>query len=102
VWMIRKTTVAIGSAIREVDTIEHEGEFWLVPDWFESPDGKYLRPMRIISLSTIPHQETSQGFLISSPLPKGVLLGHPPEGEEDRYLIHENPEIIVPNPDVLN
>ena len=71
-----------------------------MPDWIESPDGKHLRPLRIISLSTIPHEKTNQGFLVKSPIPKSVFRGHPPEGEDNRYVIVENPDIVLPNPDL--
>ena len=41
-------------------------------------------------------------FVIDSPIPKSVFLGHPPKGEENRYEIVENPGLVFPNPDVLN
>ena len=39
--MIKKTMLASGAEILQMDTIRHEGQFWLVPDWIESPDGKH-------------------------------------------------------------
>ena len=105
--MILKTAVINGGNIDLMDTIEHEGHFWLVPNWILSRNDKYIRPLRIISLQTIPHQdfgsvkEGEARFVVSYPIPKSVFLGLPPKGRENLYVIRENPEIVLPNPDVL-
>lgn len=101
--MILKTAVINGSTIDLMETIEFEGSFWLVPQWVLSRGDKYIRPLRIISLATIPHQRVDgpdYQFVVNSPIAKGVLLGHPPKGQEKLYVIRENPEIVLPNPDV--
>ena len=106
--MILKTAVPVGGNIELMDTIFHEGKYWLIPDWQLSVDDKYIRPLRIICLSTIEHRDVgapNYRFAIARQLPKGVLLGHPPLGQEKLFEIRENPEIMLPNPDkpdVLN
>lgn len=104
--MILKTMLTTGGKILTMDTIVYEGEPWLVPDWILSPDDKRIRPLRIIALRTMAHQPTHKSsgwdFVVTHPVPKSVLLGHPPEGKEKLFVIHENPEIWVLNPDVLN
>jgi hypothetical protein len=103
---IYTTMVILDGEIHRTDTIAYQNGFWLVPDWLVSPDKKHMRPLRIISLATIPHEGNPEGpspqFVISYSIPKSLFRGMIPKGEEKRYVIVENPQIIFPNPDVLN
>jgi hypothetical protein len=38
-----------------IDTIEHEGKFWLVPGWIYNTNEGWKRPERIILLDSLPH-----------------------------------------------
>lgn len=51
-----KAAVVYGGAIYTVDVIEDEGRLWLVPMWIENRERGWQKPMRMISLATIPHQ----------------------------------------------
>lgn len=92
--------------IVKMDVIEYKGGFWLVPEWLVSPDKKYMRPLRAVSLATIEHSLIESGnpahFVVSMPIDKSVFHGHPVEDLQTAYVIEENPEIVFPNPDVLN
>lgn len=89
-----------------MDAIKYQGSYWLVPDWILSPDETLMRPIRIISLAKLPHQVNPKGpaphVVVEYSIPKSVSAGLIPVGEEDRYEVIENPEIFLPNPDVLN
>lgn len=100
-----KTAVVMGGEIVQIDTILHENEFWLVPEWLLSTDKKEMRPARIIRLLSIPHQgdpfqvEPPQ-FSILHPLPEYVLSGlPPPQGSRPRFVVVETPDIWFQNPD---
>jgi hypothetical protein len=49
--MTQKTVVIVGGDILQVDWIMHQDKAWLVYEWLLSPDGKSMRPRRIISLA---------------------------------------------------
>lgn len=80
------------------DTIEHEGVFWLVPEWTECPAEQWRRPARIICLDGLIHQATHQqhpaDFVLRHSMPKAVWDGLLPPG--DKYVIVERPNIQLP------
>ncbi|WGF89886.1 hypothetical protein [Marinivivus vitaminiproducens] len=55
--------VHVGSALRTVETIEHNGVLWLVPEWIEYTADGCMRPLRIISLESIWHDYTPKGAI---------------------------------------
>lgn len=99
---LRATAVAVGRDILTVDTIEHEGLLWLVPNWTERPDLKLMRPERIILLSTLrhsPHGDLAHDYVLHDPLPKSLLYGPNPKSAGPQYVVEMHPEILVPVPD---
>jgi hypothetical protein len=103
---IYKAMVAIEgeSSIYQMDAIEHEGKFWLVPTWLDSPDGKQSKPLRLILLDSLQHQRLDQSggapadFAVNNPIPKAVLDGRPPKQEGfslNMYVVVEAPDLIV-------
>lgn len=99
---ILKTMVASEGGLFLIDTIEYEGELWLVPEWTDNPTTKRSKPVRIICLTylpVVPAPDGSGNFRLGGTLPKSVLDGHAPPGQEERYYIVENPEIEVDTPD---
>jgi hypothetical protein len=104
---VYKAHVTIAGEVYEihtVDVIEHEGQFWLVPEWLDSPDRKWTKPARIVSLATIQHQTMRGpiGFVVNDPIPKSVLFGQPSPEEASRFVIVEAPEIQLPHPGALH
>jgi hypothetical protein len=98
-----KTSAVIGGQIVQIDTIEYEGQFWLVPEWLLSPDGTEMRPARIIRLLSIPHegdprQKDPPQFVIPGPLPEHVLQGLPPLYARPKYEVVEAPDIWFQTP----
>ena len=100
--MIYKATVIIADDnvhnAYQIDVIEDADDFWLVPEWLESPDGKTRRPARIVSLATLPHQrgKDSPEFVVDDPVPKYVFDGRIPPQEASKYIVIEAPEILFP------
>ncbi len=52
---IFKSLVPLNDGIYEIDTIEHEGMLWLVPEWLDTPRKGWSRPARIVCLSLLEH-----------------------------------------------
>ena len=100
--MIHKAQIIVAADVHEIhmcDVIEHAGQFWLVPEWFDSPDGLVTRPERIVSLATMEHQRTKGivvEFVVNNPIPKSVLFGQPSPEEACKYGVVAFPEIIIP------
>ena len=102
--MAQKCTVLVDGSIWDIDWITHEGRPWLVNEWIPSPDGKSMRPRRIISLAIAPGYSIQAGKellgLFQKPLLTERLLtqGIPPAGLEKVFEVREEPEIWLPNP----
>src|ERR1700689_2871067 len=60
----------------QCDVVEHNGEYWLVPQWIESDRPRSKRPARMVSLKTIPHEKTrgQHEFRIRDPPPSRALV----------------------------
>jgi hypothetical protein len=104
---ITKTVITVelgngGWATQSIDTIEIDGCFWLVPLWTLSPDKRSMQPLRIVSMTMAdtgapaPDRDAFQGL----PIPESILSeGHVPLGRARLFLVHESPDIWLPNPD---
>lgn len=85
-----------------VDTIEYQGQFWLVSSWNESRQGRWSKPVRIVSLATIPHQMSSGGGeprgVVNYPIPKVLLQDVHALSPElaARYRVVDSPDITLP------
>ena len=98
---ILATTLIIDGDIQSMDTIEHEGAFWLVPEWLDFPARGISMPRRIVSLATLRHERMSgkPDFLVSDPVPRFVFDGEVPSQIKHMYIVRDLPEIRVPMPD---
>jgi len=79
--------------------IEYRDEFWLVPEWLDNQTQKLTRPLRIVSLRTIPHQRLPgqiPEFVVNDPVPKYVFDGQIPPQEASKYVVVEDPDIRIP------
>jgi hypothetical protein len=75
---IFKTFVTTGGGIHKADTIRHDGKLWLVPNWLDTPDGKWTMPTRIIRMDTLPHAPFGvDQFVLNDPLPKSLSMSAP-------------------------
>jgi len=99
------TTMAIveGEGIFSIDTIEHDGKLWLVPEWIDGiPKEGYSKPARIICLEYLPlvAQEKDQNYdyFLNGSISKSVLDGQPPQKLKNLYRIVERPDIAVVTP----
>lgn len=88
-------------ALFKVDVIEHLGGFWLVPEWIELLEQRLRRPVRIISLMTLQHQDSAgtgplPRFLVNNPISKAVFSGHVRPEQAHGYIVMEMPDISLP------
>jgi hypothetical protein len=91
------------SKIFKGDVIEHQKQFWLVPAWLESPDGKYMRPTAIIPLVRFQHQdmtsETQFGrFAVNEPMPKELFADRIPAEIAKRFGVVLTPDLEFEKP----
>jgi hypothetical protein len=104
---IYKTRIIFAEAnfgkIMPCDTIEHNGKFWLVPEWKENTTTKTRAPLRIICLDCLPHQKTGpddpHDFIVNTPIPSCVFEGIKPSEEKYQFDIIEFPDISFDIPE---
>lgn len=101
---VTRTSVTVelangGWALKSIDTIEHDGGFWLVPHWTLSADRATRQPLRIVSMTMVEtgapaaDPEAFRGM----PIPESVLFdGRAPLSLERLFLIRECPEVWLP------
>jgi hypothetical protein len=100
---IHKAAIAIEGDNKSIqmDTIEHDGKFWLVPLWIDNPTTKTTRPARIILLDSLQHQRSSPGslggeFAVNVPIPRDVLEGRVRQKQgfgANLYIVIEAPDL---------
>lgn len=106
---IHETTVMIREPdgihnTMKMDTVEFDGQFWLVSEWYENPSRGVMRPVRMVSLATIEHMRTMGDYpsiTIQDPLPSSLFENPSPE-EARKFVIMEEPAIEFPIPPPLN
>jgi len=102
---IFKTLITFPDGIYAIDTIEHEGELWLVPEWIGgTPAGGYSMPVRIIRVPLLQDAgpAVSADYIVSYPLPKDVLDGEIPTELAHACDVIEKPQIVVEKPPTLH
>jgi len=87
-----------------VDTIEHEGRLWIVPEWIDGwPAEGYSRPARAIRVDQLGCKPAPVGFecewALQGSLPKAVFDGTTQSSEDTRFEILTLPEWYVEIPD---
>lgn len=99
---IFKTVVTFDddSDLHYADSIEYEGQMWLVPEWIESPAGGWRMPRRLVCLNTMPHErkegDPTGEFIVTWPIPKCVFNGELPREAKIKYVIVDSPNIRIP------
>jgi hypothetical protein len=87
-----------------IDTIHHDGAWWLVGSWLQDNATGARVPERLVRLTGLPHQEmTGQPFrfVLSNSISKSVLEGQ----EQDGFVILMLPvpaDTQAPKPSQLN
>jgi hypothetical protein len=91
--------VVIGSAMTKADAIEHEGKLWLVPNWLDTPDGKWTMPTRIVRFDNLPHSDlrgrSQIDFVLDGPMPKELFDARTPQPPVAGIEYHELPNIRI-------
>lgn len=99
--MFRKTLITISDGtVRQVDTIAHDGDLWLVPKWLDGPYPGYRRPWRMIRLSPLkPRIRSDSGFLlrfeVQEEVPIELLDGELGARGDLCYEFVEKPRLFV-------
>jgi hypothetical protein len=99
------TVVIIAGTVHEIhdtDVIEFGRQFWLVPEWLDSPVLKICRPARMISLETLAYQRMGGSFDIRDPIPKSVYEGRVTPELANKFIVVELPPIVFPMPPRLH
>jgi hypothetical protein len=82
--------VSDGEALM-LDAIQHEGAYWLVPQWIEDTARKQRKPARVIRLDGLAPLARQPGddcdFFVLQPMSKALLFGDPSPEEQQQYLI---------------
>ena len=95
---IYRTLIANEDGIHIIDTIEFEGEFWLVPRWLDNKSEGWSKPERIIRLFLLPHQRQIGSpvadFVLNIEVPTAVLDGLEPS-QDPRIEVVELPDIQI-------
>lgn len=73
------------------DTVEHEGDFWLVPEWIVPPDAEWKSPARMIRVTGLLQQVTGLNppvdYQLYKPIKRAVLDGL----EDSNWTVLEEP-----------
>jgi hypothetical protein len=98
---VRKAFLIVADDVHRhalMDVIEYRNEFWLVPEWLDNQVQKSTKPLRIVSLRTIPHQRLPgqiPEFVVNDPVPKYVFDGRIPPEQAGKYVVVEDPDIRI-------
>lgn len=95
---IFKTFVTLADGLYRIDTIEHEGRFWLAPEWIDTPRTGWSKPRRLVPLDLLGAQELQGNpqarFLVSTPIPKVLLSGPIPPQIAAQYAVIDLPDLV--------
>lgn len=99
--MILKTMLIVEGVTQRMDTIEYDGKLWLVPEWTESRDEGWSRPVRIVHprrqrFGPMNRSRDKVDFFLEYSIPKAVFSGRVPLELRDEYQVLEMPELIFP------
>lgn len=86
--------IASGNAIFTADVLQLGSELWIVPEWIESPDGRWRTPARAIRMDVLAHQRSGAhgaDLTLNETLPRSVLDGHTSYAEGKQYQVIEGP-----------
>ena len=101
---IRQTLISFEGEndIFQIDTIEYDGKWWLVPHWLEAPSEGWKTPARIILLDSLDHQaapaDFEADFVLKSPMPRDVFEGRIPKKSKGEFVVIERPDVKIPIP----
>ena len=101
---IFKTAIAIEGmgVVCTMDTIEYQGEFWLVPSWLEAAWDGWRMPAKIICLSRLHHAHTPGSgvgdFQLLVALAPSSLADPLEALQTNGYVVRERPDIRLPIP----
>ena len=93
---MKKTYVPIDGTISKIDTIEHEGSLWLVPNWLDMPAQGLTMPSRLVRPLWQGFLPYGENYVLSDPIPKELVGTESPKLPVAGYEIRELPELRFP------
>lgn len=81
------------------DTIQHQNEWWLVKDWVDSSDGRWSKPLSMLSLTALPHAEVNHPdfrFILQIPISSTVFAPQDPSAKKGPFRVLHRPDITLP------
>jgi hypothetical protein len=97
---ILKTAIDGTGAVCSMDTVEYQGEFWLVPSWLEAPWNGWRMPSKIVSLSRLGYEHTPDNslgdFKLLIALEPSSLTDSVETLQANGYVVRERPDIRLP------
>lgn len=84
-----------GGKVFLIDTIEHEGALWLVPEWVEVIDPPGQEPKRAIRLTGLDYEPSANpdaDFALKTTVSIGILDGTTRPEEADGFLVVDRPD----------
>ena len=94
-----KALAPVDGEMKQCDTIQIEGKFWLVPEWTYNRSEGWKTPVRIVALEGLAHHPTTlhgASILVEDSIPKSVLDGRAPPELGGMYTVREARGIRVP------
>jgi len=92
-----KAMVPMEDGLYRMDVVEHDSMFWLVPAWIDTPRKGWSRPVRLVCLSLLPHQDLRSDphnrFVVNCPVPRSVLSGPIPPQIAAQYVVIDLPDL---------
>jgi hypothetical protein len=80
-----------------LEAIEHQGAYWLVPQWIEDTALKLRKPARVIRLDGLKPLARQPGddcdFYVPQTMSKALLFGDPSPEEQQQYLILDGTDL---------
>ena len=82
--------------VRHADVIEHNGRFWLVPEWLDDKAKGISKPVRMVQINPLRHSRCARTpeFVIEDPIPAEVLFE--PRKPNSGYITLDDPPVNVP------
>src|SRR6266545_1129458 len=89
----------VNAKIYRVDTIEHEGKLYIVPEWLDNPLAGWRTPARLICLDGLPYRATPGApvdYLLNVGIPKSLFYGESPPQPGELFVVIDAPDIKFP------
>ena len=101
---VLKCLAVVDTSLVIIDVIQYRNRFWLVPEWFDLPDGLWCRPRRMIYAGKLRRYNfraigaEAADFALDETLSEGVLNGRTSIRKASEHQIMDLPALRVRKP----